>query len=339
MAPFLAAEMEKRGTESWGYAYISTLDSKLRIRKHLGKIVDVWNTKAAVPNDAHAIIYHTRAASMGAVTAANAHPFITKLKGRGILAGTHNGVITNHTELNDKNNTDFKVDSQHIWHYFTNQLNTFEVEGWGSTVCIIQDPEHRTSSYMGFMKFNHDALYIYKLPGDDGIVYASTETAVKEAARFAYGKSASDIKRLKIDGDAFYATPLFTKPNQEQEVGRLYRMWKQIFGTRGAWRGRHISNITESAYSSDVWSYPDNGYIGYTGHTNPTVIPSSLLSSARHPHTGVNKHKTCACCNRTNTIDGTKKVICEHCIEFFIQEFRAHNVTLATDTEVTNATT
>jgi predicted glutamine amidotransferase len=327
--------MEKRGTESWGYAYISALDSKLRMRKHLGKIVDAWSTEAAPPDDAHAIIYHTRAASMGAVTAANSHPFITKLKGKGILAGTHNGVITNHTELNEKNNTDFKVDSQHIWHYFANQLDTFEIEGWGSTVCIIQDPKHRTSTYMGFMKFNHDALYIYKLPGNDGIVYASTETAVKEAARFAYGKSASDIKRLKIEGDAFYATPLFIKSKQEQEVGRLYRMWKQIFGTRGAWRGRHVSNIPESAYP-DEWSYSSSGYMGYN---SPTTVPNSLLNTARHPHTGINKHKTCVCCNRTDTIDGTKEVICKHCIEFFNQEFQAHNISIATDTEVTNATT
>jgi hypothetical protein len=279
---------------------------------------------------------------MGAVTAANAHPFIIKLKGKGILAGTHNGVITNHTELNDKNNTDFKVDSQHIWHYFANQLDTFDVEGWGSTVCIIQDPKHRTSTYIGFMKFNHDALYIYKLPGDDGIVYASTETAVKESARFAYGKGASDLKRLKIDGDAFYATPLFINPKQEGKVGRLYRMWKQVFGTRGAWRGRHISNTPESVHSTDAWSYPTNGYSGYTGYdgySTPNITPSSLLNSARHPYTGINKHKTCVCCNRTDTIDSTKKVICKHCIEFFIQEFQAHNISIATDTEVTNATT
>ncbi len=88
--------LEYRGYDSAGIA-VRLDDGRLHRVRALGKVMDLARRLAAEPVSSHAGIGHTRWATHGAPSEANAHPHIS----RGELAVVHNGIIENHAALRE----------------------------------------------------------------------------------------------------------------------------------------------------------------------------------------------------------------------------------------------
>jgi len=91
-------KLEYRGYDSWGVAFKS--DHKINIYKEVGKIgefdVSTLREKINVPIESQMAMGHSRWATHGGVTKANAHPHYSQDES---IAIVHNGIIENFSEL------------------------------------------------------------------------------------------------------------------------------------------------------------------------------------------------------------------------------------------------
>lgn len=118
--------LEYRGYDSWGIAVEVVDDTKtdkktIRVEKHIGKIGEA---KTNLPQSSIGI-GHTRWATHGGVTKANAHPH---LDDTGTIAVVHNGIVENYQELKatltaHKHTFASETDSEVIAHVLEEQLS------------------------------------------------------------------------------------------------------------------------------------------------------------------------------------------------------------------------
>lgn len=132
LANNLAIFNDTRGGDSWGI--VGILNNQPVISRGLGKLA----RKAHKLTGYNTLFAHTRWATNGDITEANAHPFEI-----GNIIGAHNGMIFNHTDLNRQYNREFEVDSQHLIAHINEDKPIRELVGYGAVEWIEkEDPRN-----------------------------------------------------------------------------------------------------------------------------------------------------------------------------------------------------
>jgi hypothetical protein len=174
MMPVLAIGMASRGKDSWG------VTNGIETHKEAQSILDGY-VDLELPGPQ---TFHTRGASVGAVTDENAHPFEYTAPSGLRVVGVHNGHVSNHESLNTKYHRGFQVDSQHIFAHIAERRDLGEVGGWGTIVWWEHHPGEAAPRGPYFSGWNNINLAVCKLSSGD-VVWASTKAPIEVGARFA----------------------------------------------------------------------------------------------------------------------------------------------------------
>ena len=195
--------LEYRGYDSAG---VAVLDGVLKRVRRTGRVTEMEAAAAAEGLHAHIGIGHTRWATHGGVTEANAHPHISD----GELALVHNGIIENHEEQRERlkglgyaftSQTDSEVVAHLVRHYLretkdllvATQRAVRELKGaYALAIIAVAEPSRLIAARMGC------PLLIGV--GDDEAFVASDVSAVVAHTRRVIYLDEGDVADVRRDG-------------------------------------------------------------------------------------------------------------------------------------------
>lgn len=192
LAQALTSYNDRRGGDSWG-----VYSPHLGLCKNWGKSEPFHDFFGHTPM----LMGHTRKATHGAIDMNNAHPFYEK--------GTwlaHNGVLSNHDELNTKYKRNHKVDSMHLLSHMVEGRPFTDIKGYGS----IEWAKSREKGRIYMARLNERGELAVVQLKDGGIFWTSSDTHAKDIVKDLglKVKQTYDIKAEQIyfveDGSLYY---------------------------------------------------------------------------------------------------------------------------------------
>lgn len=218
VSTLLAVEAQSRGRHASGYATWSEQVRKVWFEKSNF----AYERSGLLPATARAtnLIGHTRYATVGAQTQANAHPFYIHP-----VVGAHNGAVYNHHELKKlyPERTEYEVDSQHLIAHIAADLPLTDMHGYGAVTWY----DLRRPGIIFLCRLSMAGeLEAEVLDGGAGVIWASTTTILSSALGAVgwYTKS----KKFVLEAHTIYEVKdgIITKSDKKLEFGEARRISK-----------------------------------------------------------------------------------------------------------------
>lgn len=282
MLPYIGIAMQNRGRDAWGCSNGQT------VLRYTGELTDSWDKAAKDIATWTQGIFHTRGASCGDRSKVeNAHPFTYHKADGTPVIGIHNGIISNHGELDKKYGRSCEVDSMHIWMSRAEGRSWGDLEGWGNLAWF----ETREGvQRLNLTRFNSEALNVVQLEGGEW-VFASEMLPIRTIAKMM----GNPVKSFwKIDE----GWPYWFAPSKDHPMD--------------LWRGEHRLPFPEpwkNAYSG-VGDYSG----GYTGRGRQNISQRNPL---RPPLTA---DTSCLKCTHVR-LSSKEVALCVGCFNEWVGEF------------------
>ncbi len=237
--------LEYRGYDSAGIAVIR--NGKLEVKKHVGEIANLEKLIGDDPMTSHIGIGHTRWATHGAPSDANAHPHVSQ---DGKIAIVHNGIIENYHELKQdlidnhgikfKTETDSEVIAQLIGVIYQEKKDLLDsvfeaVEMMRGAYAIVAMAEDEPDKLVAVRK---DAPMIVGLGRDSNFIASDIPALLKYVKEVyliennetvlvtADNVTIFDENRNKIEREVFHVT---WDADAAEKEGYDYFMLKEIY--------------------------------------------------------------------------------------------------------------
>lgn len=249
---FLARGMDGRGGDSFGVAKLNSRN-EIKLWKGLGRATgNIYLPSVA---QASQLMLHTRKRTHGAISLENAHPIR-----HGHIIGCHNGIVSNHHELNRKYERAFELDSCQIFEHMSKGLDVGEIDVYGAISYLdVNDP-----TTLNLCKLSvHGDLEVYGIGSDKthtrGIVYASTKEPIEAALtalreKFFHFDDLMDKRRYYIREGTLYI--------DNSKSGKLPFGSKAVhtYYTGGMYMRKGDGALSSGSKSTESWIPPD-GFI------------------------------------------------------------------------------
>ncbi len=252
-------DLEYRGYDSWGIAAL-TKDG-VYVRKSVGKISDA-NDREFRGVSGKITIGHSRWATHGGVTEANAHPHFNRDK---TIAVVHNGIVENHEELrafllakwNDSGSAGFFVSETdtevipHLIDYFMHEGRSFEeafvetgkmLEGRYAIVVIKKD-----EPYILAMRDGSPLVIGEGSAANEGYYLASDVPAFIDYTRKVYYPN--DREYVKVGAELFIVRDL----EHQKKIEPLWRTvdWDKASASKEGYPHYMLKEILEQPLALD----------------------------------------------------------------------------------------